>query len=279
MDRSTDAEPLHDRVAEAASLVGRRVGVEFDSADILALGRRTVIRLLPAPVVAKVAAGSCYRALEREVAVARHVAMAGGPADPPLDSLAVGPHREAEFAVTLWRYFPALTPPLDIEAGTSSYLQLREALDSYAGDLPDYAVPILECARALRSGSVPRLTASQMDLLRRVLDAAPDRMAARDAVSRPLHGDPHLGNLLFTKDGPLWLDFESACRGPIEWDLSAFSESGLLPRHDAAALTVLRQVRSACVVVWCICKDHPSIKDQEAAAFHIAQLEGTRLGG
>jgi hypothetical protein len=154
---------LQDRAAEVAGSVSHRLSVEFDSTEILASGRRTVIRLQPAPIVVKVAAVSQYHFLEKEVAVARHVAAAGGPAVPPLHGLAAGPHREAEFAVTLWHCLPAGTSPSDIEsAGARAYCQLREVLDSCAGDLPDYTLPILECARVVRSGSVPRSTASQM---------------------------------------------------------------------------------------------------------------------
>jgi Phosphotransferase enzyme family len=274
--RRGNATPPYDREAEVAGLVGRRVGIEFDATETLASGRRTVVRLQPAPVVVKVAAGSCYRALEREVAVARHVALAAGPVAPPLHGLAAGPHREAAFAVTLWQYACPVASPSDIaDASAHSYGQLREALDSYAGSLPAYTVPISECARVVRSRSFPNLTAPQVGLVRGVLDAAPARLAALDAVLRPLHGDPHPGNLLFTKDGPLWLDFESACRGPIEWDLSALPGSELFPRHDAGALAVLRGIRSACVVVLCISKEHLSPGDQEAVAFHIARLEAT----
>lgn len=38
---------------------------------------------------------------------------------------------------------------------------------------------------------------------------------------RPLHGDAHTGNVLNTKAGPRWLDFEDVCSGPVEWDLAS----------------------------------------------------------
>ena len=74
----------------------------------------------------------------------------------------------------------------------------------------------------------------------------PDRLRARRAVSesgRPeqlLHGEPHPGNLLSTRTGPLFIDFETYCRGPIEFDLAHAPDDvgdhypgvdrGLLPR-------------------------------------------------
>jgi thiamine kinase-like enzyme len=177
--------------------------------------------------------------------------------------------------VTLWRYFPAIDPASDFEQEVArAYTQLREALDSYAGDLPNWIVPVLACARLARSDSLPGLLSSQVDLLRRVFGAARNLVTLQDAASCPLHGDPHPGNLLFTGDGPLWLDFESACRGPLEWDLSALPVNGELPPHDPALLSALRRLRSACVAVWCLSKERPSRKEREAAAFHMAQLEG-----
>jgi thiamine kinase-like enzyme len=38
-----------------------------------------------------------------------------------------------------------------------------------------------------------------------------------------LHGDAHFGNLLVTRDGLLWTDWEDAFLGPVEWDLASIS--------------------------------------------------------
>ncbi|WP_202971039.1 phosphotransferase family protein [Saccharothrix sp. ALI-22-I] len=35
-----------------------------------------------------------------------------------------------------------------------------------------------------------------------------------------LHGEPHPGNVLTTKTGLLFIDFETCCRGPVEFDLA-----------------------------------------------------------
>jgi aminoglycoside phosphotransferase (APT) family kinase protein len=36
---------------------------------------------------------------------------------------------------------------------------------------------------------------------------------------RPLHGDPHVGNLLVLDGRPAWTDFEDCGLGPVQWDL------------------------------------------------------------
>jgi Ser/Thr protein kinase RdoA (MazF antagonist) len=35
-----------------------------------------------------------------------------------------------------------------------------------------------------------------------------------------LHGEPHPGNILATKNGLLFIDLETCCRGPVEFDLA-----------------------------------------------------------
>jgi hypothetical protein len=48
-------------------------------------------------------------------------------------------------------------------------------------------------------------------------------IAGRGAVEQLLHGEPHRGNVLNTKSGPLFIDLETACRGPVEFDLAHVS--------------------------------------------------------
>ena len=42
----------------------------------------------------------------------------------------------------------------------------------------------------------------------------------RGGVEQLLHGEPHPGNLLTTKNGLLFIDLETCCRGPVEFDLA-----------------------------------------------------------
>jgi thiamine kinase-like enzyme len=42
----------------------------------------------------------------------------------------------------------------------------------------------------------------------------------RGAEQQLLHGEPHPGNVLTTKNGLLFIDLETCCRGPVEFDLA-----------------------------------------------------------
>ena len=86
----------------------------------------------------------------------------------------------------------------------------------------------------------------------------PDRLRARRAVGesgRPeqlLHGEPHPGNLLSTRTGPLFIDFETCCRGPIEFDLAHAPDDvgDHYPGVDRGLLRDCRTLMLAMITTW-----------------------------
>ena len=68
------------------------------------------------------------------------------------------------------------------------------------------------------------------------------RLAGRGALCRPLHGSPHAGNRLPSADGPVRLDFETACLGPIDRDLAALGDDALafVPDADRGVILTMR---------------------------------------
>ena len=67
-----------------------------------------------------------------------------------------------------------------------------------------------------------------------------------------LHGEPHPGNLLATADGLLFIDFETSCRGPIEFDVAHVpgEVSALYPGVDHVLLQECRRIVLAMVAAW-----------------------------
>jgi hypothetical protein len=102
-------------------------------------------------------------------------------------------------------------------------------------------------------------------------------VAALDALpvtAVPIHGDSGPHNVLITSEGTLYTDFESVSLGPREWDI------GFLPNVDLTAfepvnrdlLSVLSDLRSLCVSVWCWARyDMP--EKREAAQYHLGHLK------
>lgn len=67
-----------------------------------------------------------------------------------------------------------------------------------------------------------------------------------------LHGEPHPGNLLTTKNGLLFIDLETCCRGPVEFDLAhAPEEVGAhYPGVDQDLLRACRILVLAMITTW-----------------------------
>src|SRR3972149_3410418 len=95
-----------------------------------------------------------------------------------------------------------------------------------------------------------------MDLLRACIAsrrrASRVRAGARAAAEQLLHGEPHPGNVLSTKTGPLVIDLETWCRGPIEFDLAHVPEevSERSPDVDHELLRECRILMLAMIATW-----------------------------
>ena len=61
----------------------------------------------------------------------------------------------------------------------------------------------------------------------------------------------HSGNLIPTRSGLLWNDFEEVCRGPAAWDLATIGDEQVVRDlvHDPVRLATCRQLRGAQVAI------------------------------
>jgi Ser/Thr protein kinase RdoA (MazF antagonist) len=179
--------------------------------------------------------------------------------------------------VTFWEYCAhAAGEPTPDQLGRSLRL-LHEALKDYPEPLPDWdrfdGVGRILDAPAL----LARLSPVDRAFLRRTFRELCDAIAEFHPPKQPLHGEPHGANLLLSSRGPRWIDFESACAGPQEWDLTVLPDEIVLAYFDDVnrdLLHVLRRMRSLCVAVWCwLDPDRASVL-REAGTYHLALLKG-----
>lgn len=70
------------------------------------------------------------------------------------------------------------------------------------------------------------------------------------------------------------LDCETACRGPLEWDLAALDDAAvnLFPEVDWGLIGLLRRMRSACVAAECWTELTRAPEVFEAAHVHLTLL-------
>src|SRR5262245_29901889 len=98
----------------------------------------------------------------------------------------------------------------------------------------------------------PALADADRELLADTLRSLSRAIGERGGAEQILHGEPHPGNLLATKDGPLFIDFETCCRGPVEFDLAHAPEevSDYYPGVDKGLLRTCRILVLAMITTW-----------------------------
>jgi hypothetical protein len=270
---------------DAARSLAESLGIRVAEPRVLKDSNNTVIHLAPVPVVAKVGT-SHFRdaeleALERELAVALHLAAKEAPIVRPSSEIPPGPHRIGGLTVTLWHFYEEVpTPPRILGSLGSTLSIVHEALDDYPGDLPWFAVELGDAGRFLGDRArLARLSEPDHAFLMAVHEELTPAISDLVPDGQPLHGSPHSGNWLSTPSGPLLLDFETACRGPLEWDLSAMSDHDIaeFPSVNRELLALLRRVRSLCVAVKCCIEPDRAPELAEAANVHLRLLRGEAL--
>jgi hypothetical protein len=208
---------MTESAVAAALAVARAHGLRCDEPEVIRAAWHILLHIRPLPIVARVSSGLPHpegpdpNDLVRELKIAAHAARAGAAVVPPADELDPGPHEHGGHVVTFWRYVEPHDLPDAAQAG-EALRAIHDALADYDGPLPDMGHP--EETEAMLD-ALP--AGGDVELLRGVFARRP-RVAAR-----PLHGDAHLGNCLGSPAGPLWHDFETACRGPREYDLAALT--------------------------------------------------------
>ena len=119
--------------------------------------------------------------------------------------------------------------------------------------VPHFSDRVAEAQQLVASPDrTPGLEDSDRKLLSSTLRSKRRTISERSSVEQLLHGEPHAGNLLNTKSGPLFVDLETCCRGPVEFDLAHVPEE-VSERYSGADRELLRACRPlvlAMVAAW-----------------------------
>jgi hypothetical protein len=262
-----DAGLRRAAVVRAAVEVAGRYGVGPRSPRVVEDTSSTIVWLAPHPIVAKVAVASIDRhpakALLGELRIVQHLARSGAPVVAPSAEIPARVHLEDRYAMTFWQYQPQEPgrKSIDHRRAARSLGEVHAALASYAGSVESFTDQVDGAGEALADGRrLPTLPASDRLFLQavhaRLQERLADRMRERLGAPRPvearLHGDPGPRKLLVNGEGCyLWIDFENACRGPVEWDLTALpgTGEGVFAGIDRGLLALLRDMRSVWVAV------------------------------
>jgi hypothetical protein len=222
------------RALAAATAAARSQGLPTGDMRVLRDLTNLLVHLAPAPVVARVPLTlSRLRGPEwfrGEVELARFLERAGAPVAPLAAGVDPGPHEHGGLVVTFWAYVDHDPARADGAAAGRSLRELHEALACWTGALP--SCDRLDEVRRLLALLEPSelVSAEELEALRALCAARRPIMGGR-----PVHGDSHLRNVLWSPEGPLWNDLENACAGPVEYDLACLSWRGQPGTAEALA--------------------------------------------
>jgi len=241
------------RALAAAILTASALDLTVDDAIVLHDSNRLAVRLLPCDVLSRVAPTE-HQSAQFEVELAQRLAETGSPVG-ALDSRVEPRVYERDgFVVTLWTYYEPLTP---WEISPAEYANALERLHAglrkldirtpHFTDRVEEAQQLVEC-----SDLTPELADADRELLISTLRSRRHAIADRGAAEQLLHGEPHPGNVLNTKSGLLFIDLETCCRGPVEFDLAHVPEdvSERYPDADEELLSDCRVLALAMVAAW-----------------------------
>ncbi len=240
------------RAIVAASSLAEAVDLQVDEAVVIQNSNTLALRLLPCDTFARAApVGREVAALE--IQVARSLAAVAAPVaslDPRVEPKV---YERDGFAVTFWSYYPPMADLGSPAEYADALRRLHAAMRSVEIAAPHFTERIAAAEQLLvHRHESPALPETDRSLLLDTLHTASRAIREHVHEDQLLHGEPHPGNLLGTPDGPLFIDFETCCRGPIEFDVAHVSDevSVLYPGLDQALLQECRRLILAMVAAW-----------------------------
>jgi hypothetical protein len=238
-------------IAAATSLAGT-LDLQVEDAVVIQNSNKLALRLPPCDVFARTApVGQEVAAFE--VQVAQGLAAVTAPIASPDPRVEPRVYELDGFAVTFWTYYCSGADEAPPSEYAAALRRLHAAMRSVEIEAPHFTQRIAAAERLLtHRHETPALDDVDRLLLLNALRGAGQAIRSRMPADQLLHGEPHPGNLHITPDGPLFIDFETCCRGPIEFDVAHVPDEVSLhyPDVDQVLLEECRQLVLAMVATW-----------------------------
>ena len=205
----------------AAMSSASAAGLRADDAVVLHDSDKLTVRLLPCDTVARIAYLG-REVAEFEVELAQRLAETGSPVialDPRVEPRV---HVRDGFAITLWTYYEPASPGKIAPVDYANVLErLHVGMRRVTMSTPRFTDRVADAKSIVASPDrSPELTEDDREFLGNTLTSATRAIEDRRAPEQLLHGEPHLGNVLNTQSGLLFVDLETCCRGPVEFDIA-----------------------------------------------------------
>jgi len=214
--RTAQVQPAVD----AAISIARALGLTAEDAVVLRASNKIAVRLLPCDLLARVA-DVADRAAKFEIEIAQRLSETESPMARLEPRAKPRVYVRDGFAVTLWTYHEPVPPQ---EVAPDEYALALKRLHAGMRRIeivaPHFTDRVAEAQLIVASRDrSPELPDADRDLLNSTLRSMRQAIEDRHAPEQLLHGEPHPGNLIRAKKGLLFIDLETCCRGPIEFDV------------------------------------------------------------
>jgi thiamine kinase-like enzyme len=209
------------RAVAAAASAAAALDLRADDAVVLHDSNKLTLRLLPCDVLARVAP-EAHQIAQFEIELAQRLAGSGCPVAALEPRVEPRVYERDGFVVTLWTYYEPATPR---EVSPADYANALKRLHAGMRKLdvptPHFTDRVEQAQQLVASRDrTPALAGADRELLGNTLRSLRRVIGERGGAEQLLHGEPHPGNVLTTKNGPLFIDLETCCRGPVEFDLA-----------------------------------------------------------
>ena len=233
------------RAIEAGRSAASTLGLRVEDAVVVHNSNRIAVRLTPCDVLSRVAPLELLHPdAEFEVEVARRLAETDGPVAALEPRVEPRVYVRDGFVVTLWTYYEPVSPQ---DVAPAEYAQALARLHAGMREIdlpaPHFTDRVAEVQWLIGNrAQTPELGDADRELLSNTLRKMRWAIGQRGASEQLLHGEPHPGNLLRTKNGLLFVDLETCCRGPVEFDIAHAPEE-ISEHYPAANQDLLRECR------------------------------------
>jgi hypothetical protein len=233
------------RAVDAATATASELGLQVGEAVVVHNSDRIAVRLTPCDVLARVALlslhdGQAQAGMAFEAEVARRLGETDCPVGELEPRVQPGVYVRDGFAITLWTYYEPVVADrpsgaANEQLGMSSDLapaDYAHALVRFHAGLrqielaaPHITARIAGWAKGAGDReSTPDLPDRDRELISDTLRRVTAAISGRGSGEQLLHGEPHPGNVLSTRKGPLFIDVGTCQRGPVEYDLAYVPE-------------------------------------------------------
>lgn len=246
------------RAVQAAVATSSALGLDAADAVVLNNSNRIVLRLIPCDVVARVAPSAQLADSELEAEVARCLAETGGPVAELEPRAGHRVYARDGFVISFWTYYEPTGPEIAPASYATALMRLHAALRQTGLAAPHVTERIAGAQREVDDQErTPELPAPDRELLSTTLSRLSGAIYRRGVGEQLLHGEPHPGNVLRTRRGPLFVDLGTCCRGPVEFDIAhAPEEAGdHYPGADQDLIHQCRVLMWALSTTWRWCHD------------------------